>query len=237
MNRQNRSHFRRNRVAGFLFGFLPVVLAAQAAEVPVPNIEVNTLSQSFGLAIPNPKTQVVDPRFMELGDQIILTFKQFESNRSSMAGSSTIPRRTGAGKASAPTAKSKNTTSNFFTLKSNGVGKPITVLHKEKFEAKFDKSGTVRALTALPGKVLQESVGGPGVESHTETIQAFFRAQKPLLGLVDPEAELSLRSSQADELGHAHYRYQQSYKGIPVWGAELIAQLNKQGDILTLNGA
>ena len=56
-----------------------------------------------------------------------------------------------------------------------------------------------------------------------------------MLGLENPASELTLAKVQNDALGHTHLRFRQSYWGVPVFGAELIAQLDEQGDLTSIS--
>jgi len=62
-----------------------------------------------------------------------------------------------------------------------------------------------------------------------------FLAQKATLGL-SPDDGFLLLKTQTDELGKTHYRYQQTYKNIPVAGAQLLVHIGKSGFVETANG-
>ena len=122
-------------------------------------------------------------------------------------------------------------------LVGTGSGKPITLSQAPKFNVRLSNTGTIRSLSAAAGGVLQKAEVGVGEEAANKTVMAFFRTQQPVIGLVDPEGELRLHTRQTDDIGHSHLRYQQHYKDVLVWGAELIAQLDEQGNLVTINGA
>ncbi len=48
---------------------------------------------------------------------------------------------------------------------------------------------------------------------------------------------LQLISSDTDELGFRHIRYQQMFKGVPVWQSETIMHINKDNEIYRVDGA
>ncbi len=62
-----------------------------------------------------------------------------------------------------------------------------------------------------------------------------FLTQKAALGL-SPDDGFLLLKTQTDELGKTHYRYQQTYKNIPVTGAQLLIHVGKSGFVETANG-
>lgn len=58
----------------------------------------------------------------------------------------------------------------------------------------------------------------------------------PEYGLTRPSEELRLLKSNTEENGRSSFRYQQLYRGIPIFAGELIVNLNKDGDLLSLSG-
>ena len=54
--------------------------------------------------------------------------------------------------------------------------------------------------------------------------------KKPM-GIKDPSSELNLLEEQTDEVGHQHYRFQQLYNGIPVYGATIGVHIDKQNTV------
>ncbi|MGB1242890.1 MAG: M4 family metallopeptidase, partial [Chitinophagales bacterium] len=62
-----------------------------------------------------------------------------------------------------------------------------------------------------------------------------FLAQKTTLGL-SPDDGFLLLKTQTDELGKTHYRYQQTYKNIPIANAQFLVHLSEKGFVETANG-
>ena len=58
-----------------------------------------------------------------------------------------------------------------------------------------------------------------------------------MLGLRNTDSELQFHRRHVGKLGHSHLRFNQSYKGLPVFGAQVIAQLDTNGNMISLNGA
>lgn len=73
--------------------------------------------------------------------------------------------------------------------------------------------------------------------SDYSTAQTFLRDNRDLLRLEDPDQELALQKRQEDHLGRRQLRFAQRYRGVEVWPAELIAQVNAQGDLDGVDGA
>lgn len=69
------------------------------------------------------------------------------------------------------------------------------------------------------------------------TTRRFLRFNRALLRLEQPDSELTLIRQNSDELQRSHLRFQQMYKGLPVWPAELTVHLDPQGNVDLMNGA
>ncbi len=101
---------------------------------------------------------------------------------------------------------------------------------------------TVGTPRQIKGEVLQHaqsgSVSGPvvGKDAHEATAWSFLQTNRALLRLDDPPAELTMTRRQTDALGRTHLRFDQQYKGLPVWPAELIVHLDPNGHVDLLNG-
>ncbi|WP_439882160.1 M4 family metallopeptidase [Pontibacter sp. MBLB2868] len=63
----------------------------------------------------------------------------------------------------------------------------------------------------------------------------FLERYKTALQVVDPKSEFEVTSVSKDELGQTHVRLQQKYKGVPVYGAQLITH-TQNNQISLLNG-
>jgi bacillolysin len=75
------------------------------------------------------------------------------------------------------------------------------------------------------------------VEATSETAaRQFLAAYGPLFGLNDQAKELSVMRSRAADAGRAFVRFQQVYRGLPVFGGELIVQLDAAKNVLSANG-
>jgi Zn-dependent metalloprotease len=90
-------------------------------------------------------------------------------------------------------------------------------------------TGAVRQLKA---DILQPAEG-----NDTVTAQSFLRVNSKLLKIEQPDSELTLASSQTDELGKRHLRFDQQYRGLPVWPAQAVVHLDSRGNVERVNGA
>ena len=65
------------------------------------------------------------------------------------------------------------------------------------------------------------------------TEEQFLRTAKMQIGLLDDDSQISLISERSTP-GGIHHRYSQTYKGIPVLGAELVISLSYDGFIVSV---
>jgi Zn-dependent metalloprotease len=75
-----------------------------------------------------------------------------------------------------------------------------------------------------------------GKRTPAEVADSAVSQNAHLFGVKDSSRNLNLQSVDTDALGKTHYRYQQSYKGVPVFGGQLSAHLDKNGSISHLDG-
>ena len=66
--------------------------------------------------------------------------------------------------------------------------------------------------------------------------RSFLAGYGSLFGLTDQGAQLQLSGVQTDELGMQHVRFSQTQDGLPVFGADLIVHLTKDGAVSSVNG-
>jgi Zn-dependent metalloprotease len=91
----------------------------------------------------------------------------------------------------------------------------------------------------IRGAKLEHAVAmqGPRKDRAEQTARAFLRSNRALLRLDDPDTDMKLHKKKLDELGRTHLRFQQHYRGLRVWPAELIVHLDPDGDVDLMNGA
>ncbi len=99
---------------------------------------------------------------------------------------------------------------------------------KSKIDVRFDEKGIP---TFLKGELSLPASG-----DKKDFALQFLDGYKELFLLKDPRAELKVKSVQEDKAGNIHIRFDQAYQGIPVWGAQLLVHLHKDGYIKSVNG-
>lgn len=66
--------------------------------------------------------------------------------------------------------------------------------------------------------------------------RAFLTAYAELFRLDQPNAELTKRRIDVDKIGTTHVRFDQTYRGLPIPGAELIVHLDRERRVVLVNG-
>jgi Zn-dependent metalloprotease len=76
-------------------------------------------------------------------------------------------------------------------------------------------------------------IGTPAAQSAraVDLSLAHFTANRALYGLSDPVRELRVRGSRAEDRGVTHVRFDQLYRGLPVFEGEAIAHVDADGDV------
>jgi len=70
---------------------------------------------------------------------------------------------------------------------------------------------------------------------HTQAA-AYLKSVKPIMGIYNDNLYFKSKKEWVGDLGMNHQKMTQSYKGIPVYGAEIIIHSDKDGIINSLNG-
>ena len=69
-----------------------------------------------------------------------------------------------------------------------------------------------------------------------EIALAFLTAHRSVFKLMRPPDELTVSSATTDHLGLTHVRFQQVFKGIPVWASEIIVHLDQSNHVYLTQG-
>ncbi|PAP77887.1 M4 family metallopeptidase [Rubrivirga marina] len=75
-----------------------------------------------------------------------------------------------------------------------------------------------------------------GTAGRIAAAQLVLDAYAPTLLLDIPSAELALTDADTDGLGATHVRFAQTYQGVPVWNAEVLVHLDRDGAVYAVNG-
>ena len=96
----------------------------------------------------------------------------------------------------------------------------------------YAPTGVARWVDAGDGVLTREFAG----QAPESAARSFLAGYGSLFGLTDQGAQLQLSGVQTDELGMQHVRFSQTQDGLPVFGADLIVHLTKDGAVSSVNG-
>jgi thermolysin len=68
------------------------------------------------------------------------------------------------------------------------------------------------------------------------TVMNYFEENRSVYRMKQPSSELDLKRIDEDQLGMTHLRFQQTYKGVRVFGRDMIAHFSDDGVLKTVNG-
>ncbi len=96
--------------------------------------------------------------------------------------------------------------------------------------------GTPRQIKVKGGVVPSANGRVIGSENPRAAAAAFLSENNALLGVENPASEFVLKSSNRDEGGRSHVRYEQTFQGLRVWPAEVVVHLDTNGNVDLVNG-
>lgn len=117
----------------------------------------------------------------------------------------------------------------------SSVKKPDRCLQAEAEIAYHAITGKVRFLGTKPGKPIPhpvQNVRGGGPE---QAARGYLSECGSLFGLSDQATELALKSEKKAEDRRSILRFQQTHLGVPVFGGEMVVQLNAANDVVLVN--
>lgn len=106
---------------------------------------------------------------------------------------------------------------------------------KSGLKITVDENGMPSMIEGIPTNVKKGSRGAR-ISALASSAYNYLEAVKPYLKLTNPEAELDILKSETDEIQTTHLRIQQTYKGIPVYGGEMILHKKDNEEVSLLNG-
>lgn len=211
-------------VAFSLLGLATVL----AADSPARSLHLNPLPQSLAQSAAPAHPARSDPRVSAFSKHLSDSVHRLRAQ--TMAAPGILPpRRSGAGGAPRGALARKATPSRL-QMAQAGTRAPLAAPAAAAPGVRM-RGGSVRWLRAVRNGALQAQGA-----SDEDTVRSYLRARRGLMGLTDPDRELQLRTRMGDALGHRHLRFRQSYSGLPVSGAELVAQLDASGRLVSLYG-
>jgi bacillolysin len=91
--------------------------------------------------------------------------------------------------------------------------------------------------TMISGEVPESAATGNSIALPlAQRCEQYLDAVKTIMSIQKPVEEFEAKSSETDEMGFTHVRMVQKYKGLPVWGGEVILH-ERGGKVNLLNGS
>jgi Zn-dependent metalloprotease len=97
---------------------------------------------------------------------------------------------------------------------------------------KYERDHSSHKLRMLRGKTGPVAIKNNGQQTLSETVANQFA---PQFGIKNPAQQLRIEKLETQNSG-THIRYGQMHKGLPVIGAELVANVNDQNQLLSMSG-
>jgi len=98
-----------------------------------------------------------------------------------------------------------------------------------------DENGMPSMIEGIPTNVKKGSRSAR-MSALSSSAYNYLEAVKPFLRLSNPDAELDILKTETDEIQTTHLRLQQTYKGLPVYGGEMILHKKENEEVSLLNG-
>lgn len=101
-----------------------------------------------------------------------------------------------------------------------------------KADTSIERDPVSGRIVALKPAVVSKAGSAPALKSagalaaqHRQLADSFLAEHQKILGLKDSASELSATSTKTDELGMSHIAYDQFYRGVPVFGAQIVVHV------------
>ncbi|MCC6455251.1 MAG: M4 family metallopeptidase [Caldilineaceae bacterium] len=97
-------------------------------------------------------------------------------------------------------------------------------------------TGQVRFIGMEPSRSIRQTMPMLGAVSPEQAARSFLSTYGPLFGLSNQTQELSVKRQTSGSAERNFVRFQQLYNNIPIFGGEMIVQLNAQNEVLSAHG-
>jgi hypothetical protein len=144
--------------------------------------------------------------------------------RNAIAGNKS-PRRRSEKKALITNAQCENLRS---LVAANQFGKGV--------RSHFNRKNGTPAFIKLPQKAQKLTRNTKNLALSQSVAEKFLMDNRNLLKLSEPTKELVPKRHWVDRSGTKHFRYQQTYQGIPLWGKELMVHLDAYDSVYLCQG-
>jgi Zn-dependent metalloprotease len=97
-------------------------------------------------------------------------------------------------------------------------------------------NGRLQFIGTAAGMPIKQPMNIQKIASPEEAARGYLSVCGPLFGVSNQTTELQIKRQNTTEDGRSVVHFRQSYQGIPIFGAELVIQLNATNDIIMVNG-
>jgi len=98
------------------------------------------------------------------------------------------------------------------------------------------ETGKIRFIGTPLGIPIKQPILDQRSASPEKAARNYLSTCGSLFGLTDQASELQLKRQKETQDGRSVMRFNQTYKGVPIFGAELVVQLNASNDVIMVNG-
>jgi Zn-dependent metalloprotease len=109
------------------------------------------------------------------------------------------------------------------------------ISRKDGLKITIDENGMPAIIEGIPTNVKKGSRSAR-MSALASSAYNYLEAVRPYLKLVNPDTELDILKSETDEIQTTHLHIQQTYKGVNVYGGEMILHKKDNEDVSLLNG-
>lgn len=96
-------------------------------------------------------------------------------------------------------------------------------------------TGLVAWMSGAEGAPAARAAGPGDAMSFEDAARAFLGQQSTAFGLRSGSSELVAKSTKQDEDGRGFVRFQQTYQGLPIVGAEIVVQMDAGRNVMSVN--
>src|SRR5262245_45780754 len=102
--------------------------------------------------------------------------------------------------------------------------------------ANHKATGKVRFIGTDLAHPIHQSAALPASASREDAARGFLSTYGALFGLTSPKQELTVKRQTTPDKQRTFVRFQQVHKSVPVFGGELVVQLDGANNVISANG-
>ena len=131
----------------------------------------------------------------------------------------------------------QRTGTNFVNRNSSSQGNNLNSKQAFTEEIRVRANGTPSVIRVRSNQAKSTLSKRPDKASREKIVRAFLRDRRAHFKISDTDSEFEIRDQDEESTGESHYRLQQRYQGIKVWGGEAAIHLRSDGTVQSMEGA